>query len=147
MASYSKAEDVRAIAENGVIPEWHKHLQNISITYLFDSDDMVKAGRPLMAKVKSAGPIEEYLSGSEFIVIVNKNIWEELTKDQRIALVDHELCHIQMVVNKSGDISFKIVPHDLEEFNDVVRRHGAWQEDIVKFNEAQQELFAEAKNG
>lgn len=44
-----------------------------------------------------------------------------MDKRQRRALVDHELCHCRL----EGDDP-EIVPHDIEEFNVIIQRHGVW---------------------
>jgi hypothetical protein len=33
-------------------------------------------------------------------------------------------------------MKLKIAPHDLEEFTDIVKRHGLWRESIKKFMDA-----------
>ncbi len=70
------------------------------------------------------------------------------------ALVDHELCHIQrnvgMVItdpntgrilkkewaDKDDPDSWHIREHDVEEFSDIIHRHGLWEHGIEKFAEA-----------
>jgi predicted LPLAT superfamily acyltransferase len=65
-----------------------------------------------------------------FVIEIAFDAWEILEKEQRVALVDHELCHC-MMDEDSGKLIMH--PHDLEEFNAVVRRHGLWQPDVVTF--------------
>lgn len=60
--------------------------------------------------------------------------WEDLTPNQRIALVDHELCHFGIYFDEDKDEpEMIIVPHDIEEFNDIARRHGLWKADVESF--------------
>jgi hypothetical protein len=46
--------------------------------------------------------------------------------------VDHELTHCD--VDEEGKLSLR--PHDLEEFNVIVRRYGLWRAEVQLFLEA-----------
>ena len=52
-----------------------------------------------------------------------------LNHAQRLALLDHELCHVM----GDTDTGFTMRDHDIEEFNAVIERHGAWSRDVVEF--------------
>ncbi|MCI0543031.1 MAG: hypothetical protein L0Z49_01125, partial [Actinobacteria bacterium] len=54
--------------------------------------------------------------------------WDQAPEPARAALVDHELCHYRIDAD-TGEL--KITAHDVEEFIEVVARHGAWQPDIA----------------
>lgn len=77
----------------------------------------------------------------DFIMILDAQFWRQAPREQRIALVDHELMHGCVAVNKEGEQRFAddgrpvwaIRPHDLEEFDSIVARHGAWSPDITRF--------------
>jgi hypothetical protein len=69
-----------------------------------------------------------------FWMELSADTWEELTPKQRIALVDHELCHFGIHFDEDKDEpEMIIVPHDIEEFNDIARRHGLWLSDVERF--------------
>ena len=72
-----------------------------------------------------------------------------LTEKQRLALIDHELCHI--VRDVDSDSGFSMRSHDIEEFAAVVERHGAWKADVHHFlaaaKNAQLDLFDPSHNG
>ena len=121
----------------GVISQWHEHLTNVTIAYL-SVEEMKTRNVETWAKIRKASPVEQALSpGTDLILVVNETVWGELSKAQRIALLDHEFCHAAWDSEK-GEI--KMAHHDLEEFNTVVRRHGYWRESIKLFGE-QLELF------
>jgi hypothetical protein len=72
-----------------------------------------------------------------FVITVWENAWEKLSDRQRKALIDHELCHCRIEEDeRTGKAKGVIVGHDIEEFNDVVRRHGHWLTDVSNFVEA-----------
>ena len=125
--NYSDAEDVAELARGTVIPQWHRELSNIPICYLFDEDGMTSKGRGVGAKVRKANPVENHLAGFDFILIVNLPFWSQLDRDKRLALLDHELCHIEYDAEKD---KYRLVHHDFEDFRAVLARHGAWSVDL-----------------
>jgi hypothetical protein len=55
---------------------------------------------------------------------------------QRVALVDHELCHFGREEDDKGNRSWVLVSHDIEEFKGIVERWGLWRPDLVVFSGA-----------
>jgi hypothetical protein len=151
--TYWRSKDLRAIAES-LIPEFHKHLDEMQILYVFRSKHTESNGKIKLACARKVGGLNAYLAFRDaldsidaeerppapvahafFVIEVAWDTWERLTGPQRIALVDHELSHIGV----DGDM----VAHDVEEFAAVLRRHGAWKPDLRDFLSAseQQPLF------
>jgi len=60
---------------------------------------------------------------------------------QMAALLGHELCHCDVARDKHGEAKedergrpiWRIRRHDIEEFDDVVDRHGCWESEIEHF--------------
>lgn len=77
----------------------------------------------------------------DYIMVLESEFWGNAQPKQREALVFHELCHTEHSVGKDGELKFKddgrpvfgIQGHDIEEFNAVVERYGAWLPDIKLF--------------
>ena len=138
MKTYEPAEEVQEIAEQTVIPQWHEHAKGLLFAYLFTDEIGNSKGRVVMAKVKKMGAIEAAVTGLDAVMVVDRTIWNRLTEQQRVALIDHEFCHVG--IDEAGAVVLR--GHDLEEFIAVVKRHGAWMDDIKRFNEAQMDLFA-----
>lgn len=80
----------------------------------------------------------------DFIMILDVAWWEQAPVEQRRALVFHELLHAKHATDKEGELRFTpegravwaIRPHDVEEFDDVARRFGAWNPDLLRFAQA-----------
>lgn len=80
----------------------------------------------------------------DFIMILDAEWWETAGFIAREALVFHELLHCDQARDKEGELKFNdegrpvwgIRGHDIEEFNEVVRRYGAWKSDIQEFLDA-----------
>lgn len=74
-----------------------------------------------------------------FVIEIAQEAWRFLSDTQKIALVDHELCHLTTDYNDAGERVLAIAPHDVEEFAEVVKRHGLWSGDVKAFiNQATQ---------
>ena len=83
------------------------------------------------AKITKINPMYQALGiDGDFIIIVNKVIYDDLTPKQKTALLDHELCHAIVKVTEDDEgnekIKFSIEEHDFEEFNCILERHGLW---------------------
>jgi hypothetical protein len=62
-----------------------------------------------------------------YVITVHYDTWKHvLTDEQKTALVDHELMHVDVSLGDQ-DVSYKMRGHDTEEFIDIVHRHGAWE--------------------
>ena len=133
---YSPAPEVEAIACEKVIPNWHPHLSETAVCYVFADELPDSKGRRVLAKTRTATKIERFLTGYDAVMIVDKSEWVRLAEEDAgslAALVDHELCHLERYETDAGDIKYRTRAHDLEEFNAIVARHGLWKEDIRQF--------------
>lgn len=81
----------------------------------------------------------------DFLMIIDHGFWfDEAGPVEREILVYHELCHAAQAIDAHGGPRFTrdgvavwaIKGHDIEEFNAVVSRYGAWKDDIKAFLEA-----------
>lgn len=72
----------------------------------------------------------------KFVLEFDREVWDQLTLDQQEALVDHELCHCG-----KDEKGCYMRQHDLEEFRQIVDRHGFWKDDVRLFAESCQPLF------
>lgn len=128
---YRFAAEVEEIARK-LIAEHHPHLASAKIAYLMADKLPPVRGRPRGGMAAKASERERALHGYDFVITINREVWRELTPAQREALVDHELSHCGLSVTGC----WTILPHDLEEFAGVVKRHGLWSEDVRAFGKA-----------
>ena len=148
MAKFERSQEVKAIAGE-LILEHHKHLSSARIAYLFADRGSKKLGKVLVGKAAKASDLIAHFGQVDFIIIINRETWDALTLRQRDALVDHELCHCRMTLTKKGETRWWIRSHDVEEFAEVIERHGLWEPDLEKFVKAslQAELPLAASRG
>lgn len=122
------AEQAQAIGK-AIIPALHDHLKSARIAYLF-KEEMQTGDRVKLGVAAKASSKVEYLADYDFLIDFNWSAWRKLTHEQRIALVDHELCHCAFDYEKSR---YALRHHDVEEFGEIIRRWGLWQASLTSF--------------
>ena len=145
MGTISRAYDVERIAQP-LIDKHHTHLREARILYVFTSKDQKRNGKIVLGKAVKMAEFQQFLSsgdsfdtaeGYELVVMIAWNCWGALNVAQRQALVDHELCHFE---RNEKDTGWAIRGHDVEEFTEVIARHGLWLADVQQFVETAQQL-------
>lgn len=127
------------------------------IMVVFRTEGLIKAGRQILGTMAlprwqgQMAPLALWLLAKacggtvpDFIMTLDAEWWAQATPLQREALVYHELCHAEHAKTRDGDLRFTeeglpvwaIRGHDIEEFQAVVRRYGAWSPDITAFIDA-----------
>lgn len=139
-AQYSPAESVQAIAQS-LLPTYHPELGTARITYLFIDRVPKKGGRELYGKAVKVSGRWESLTELDFIVEVALPKWNDLTEDQRTALVDHllERCAGEED-EETGEYIWSLRDPDVQEFSTILKRHGIWHEGLASFVEVAQGL-------
>lgn len=79
-------------------------------------------------------------NGFDFIILLNKKWWTDplTTHAQRDALLDHECCHAAIQHDQAGEPQedelgrkvYRVRGHDIEEFAEIIRRHGTYTRDL-----------------
>lgn len=132
--TFEPAEDsVGAIAQ-GIIANYRPELAPARIMYVFVSEASKKRGREVLGNVKKLGTFDAWALEQDFVLTVALDKWNELTGSQRTALVDHllERC-VGEEDEKSGEMKWGVVEPDIQEFPNVLYRHGAWNDDLQGF--------------
>lgn len=130
---YSEAESVRSLS-GGLIANYHPELANARIRYIFVDKASSKGGIDVLGKTrKISGPLE-YLLELDFLIEIAADRWHDMDNTQRTALVDHllERCTGEED-EKSGEMKWKIREPDVQEFASILRRHGAWNDQLTGF--------------
>lgn len=103
-----------------------------------------KDGHIVLGKCIKVSDLYREYADYDFIITLNKEFWEDpaVTKEQRMALVDHEMMHAaptyngetgEHEVDERGRFLFRVRSHDVEEFYDIVRRNGIWKRNLLEF--------------
>jgi len=126
---------------------YHPHLEEAKIVlawrYGWRED---RDGHLILATARRASDLDNQLHGWDFIVELNSEAWHAAGFDRRqmSALLDHELSHCSVQIDDSGEPVedergrpvWRLRKHDVEEFSEVVSRHGLWRPDLERFAQA-----------
>ena len=102
-------------------------LSEARIGLVMRSEAAASQGREMWAKVSKIDEKTQALmeaAGAEpvdLLIWIAEDVWMRLGDEQRQALIDHELCHVQL-----GENGYKLVGHDFEEFKVILERYGLW---------------------
>ncbi len=125
-----------------VIKKWHPDLQG-HVRFIFCLEAEVLRGTTCMGTARKVGgfasaffmadpSVEVYQAEPFFLITIHKATYERLTPKQQIALLDHELAHCKVEPGDEGP-KLTTVGHDLEEFYEIVKRHGHWLPRVKEF--------------
>jgi len=131
---YAEAENVEKEA-NGLIPMYHPELATARFKYVFVDKASMKNGKPVRGKVRRISGILEFLVEADFLMEIALDQWNELADTQRKALIDHllECCTGEEDENDGGAMKWSVREPDVQEFSAILRRHGAWNDDLAAF--------------
>ena len=139
MTVYTRAPEVALIAKQLIedVPE-HQDLDAAHIEYVWRDQHAKEKGRAVLGKARKVSGLNGYLinGGDLFVIEIAEDTWKQLDEKQRIALVDHELCHLRVDFDDDGEPKLSLRGHDLEEFAGIVERHGLWASDVAAFGSA-----------
>lgn len=156
--SFIQSQELESMARAvmSVFTEIFEHLEEASIGYLMGDDEIVIKGSRKAAyaiiptamgqnrKIFNWALENVFGTLPDALIVAHADTWEELTSDQKVALVYHELRHICQRHSKEGEPMFseegqpvlEIVDHDVEEFLDVADTFGAWHDGLKAFQGA-----------
>jgi hypothetical protein len=139
--TYEKCgEEVEAVIRK-VAKKYHVDLVKAKVTIgsLFarnDDGEAVKLhGYPCAATVKKNSLKDRAEGKTDATITIDEKRWNELSEDEKDALIDHELYHLNVKRNERGDFDYDdlgrpkltMVLHDAQIgiFKSIIERHGA----------------------
>lgn len=140
---YSSAPEVQEIAEK-LIQILKPHLEAFEIKFVFNSENPKKDGEEKAGLARVVRGLNAFLAGYPegfFCLETGIPAWSEMNAQQRIQYVHHELCHFG--VSDSGNLM--LIPHDIEEFNEIAEVHGASNDRLTLFGAALEKGKADGK--
>ena len=119
-------------------------------------------GRLKLGQCKKASDLDRELHDYDFVILLNSEAWKaaDFSDKNMRALIDHELCHCEIArnedetpkVDEDDRTVYRTRRHDIEEFHEIVARHGLHTEALERFARAAMEaadkpLLAIANDG
>jgi len=123
---YKMASDEMMQMVRDLVAKYHKRLDGASIAVL-TKDKATKSMGSIVIGTASKVPskVEPILDDHyDFMIVIAMDKWADMGPSQRVALIDHELCHCVL-----SDGEAKMRHHDYEEFSEIIDRHGFWRKD------------------
>lgn len=140
MKSYSLAPDADTVITN-IQHDYHLDLDGVTVTALFVFDleatepVLKHQGYPAAAVVRITPVRDRALGIADATVVIDRSTWLTLSQRQRDALVDHELTHLNRVLDEDTELplcdavdrpKLAMRRHDLQIgiFTEILERHG-----------------------
>lgn len=67
-------------------------------------DALTVNGYPALATIKIRGPKERAEGRGDVLITIDAYRWDEQTAAENVAILDHELCHIDLATSNSGEV-------------------------------------------
>lgn len=141
MPSYKTDKGLETLA-NQIIKDHRPNLGMLKIAYLFRDEAPVSDGKITCGMCYRADDRNRAVHGLDFIIEISKDIWDEATDQFKIALMDHELGHVGIRMQEDGTLEMDektlriktfVKKHDIEEFEEILERHGAYHKSLREF--------------
>lgn len=123
--SYQKAPETVVELVREVVAENHYRLQNSRIAVIMKDKATKTRGQVVLGTAEKFPDKLKPLTNInyDFLLAFAYDEWLGLDPDQKRALVDHELCHCEY--NEEMEPTMR--GHDVEEFIEIIERHGFWK--------------------
>jgi len=115
------SDELKKFAEK-VIKDESMEIHPAEVEYLLVYPNISKtvAGRCIRA-----GNELKFFSGKDYLLEISGELWDVLDDSVKHVLLQHELMHIMPVMNdKTGDWKFELRQHDVEDFSNIIKKHG-----------------------
>lgn len=129
---------------NELVEKHHTHLTNARIVLAWNlawKPDV--DGRVTLGKCRKASDLDRELAPYDFVILLRRTFFEDadVPDSARKALLDHELCHAAVKLDQDleperdsrGRTIYRLRKHDVEEFSEIIRRHGCYKRDLEDF--------------
>lgn len=125
--------------------KWHKDMYDARVGLAWrkrmkaDVDGHVKLGH-----CSKVGDFHKEYIPYDFVIVLNRDMWDVLEPHQHLAILDHEMCHTSLSLDKEfqrkedekGRTVYRVRKHDIEEFKSVIEHHGLYKSDLENFAKA-----------
>lgn len=146
--SYSKVgDDVMSRVEQ-LREDYYPELDGVEIQALFvfvDTPDpcLKHQGYPACAVTKIVSTQDRAAGMADALIVIDRFVWQALPTKSKNALLDHELHHLERVVDPDtgqpeGDVlgrpklKMRMHDHQFGWFDEIAQRHGEWSIEVAQ---------------
>ncbi|MCD6148993.1 hypothetical protein J7J18_06505 [bacterium] len=136
-SKYEECPECEEIAKDLMrrFPNLLEHAKEANIRYLKKWSEKSR----YLGKCSRATGKWAYLTGYDYVIEVWADWWAGAELQEKEALLLHELRHIVKSITSQGKVKWGLRQHDVEEFFDVVRIYGAWDNSLMKLKKVLEE--------
>ena len=123
---YAISEKYKQMSEAVIdaVPELHWILEaGVRIVYERSFKEKKRSGKLVLGECKKVPDDWAFYCPYDFRIIVYEANTEGLTENQLKVLLWHEHLHIGLR-ETDGELVYRVTPHDIEEFDPIIRRFG-----------------------
>lgn len=129
-----------------LIREHHRCIEDARICFVMRSEAQKRGNRYILGQASKVPAKMQPHFEYDFLIWLSRDDYNAMDTGQREALIDHELAHCRP--NAEG--GWKIREHDIQEFAEVIGRHGLWTAELREMEHAtnvyQASLFEKGLN-
>ena len=104
------------------LPEF-EDIKDVTVVYLSSEKEKKTNGKTILGECIKVAPNYQWCCPFDFMVIIYDQNIAGFTDKQLEILIRHELHHIGVKQTDRGE-SYYIVPHDIEEFYEILHDYG-----------------------
>jgi hypothetical protein len=128
---FDECDDTVYALKVELLNDYHSSLRNAEIKCLFYDRAKKRGGKIILGTAEAVSSKFKYLTGIDFIISIYKGVWDIMASQERRALLDHEMSHCSIGEDKDGNPTYKIIPHDIEDFAAILDRYGVdWADNV-----------------
>lgn len=127
-----------------LIAKFHPHLAGANIALVYKLKSLPDPdGHETLGCCRKCSERDNELHGYDFVIELNAQMWNnpEFGEARQRALLDHELCHAEVALDENGEEKtdarghtvWRTRKHTIEEFREIVERHGLYKADLEEF--------------
>lgn len=143
---------------DAIVREWHPWLSDANIVLAWNASWKADVdGNLVLGKLKKASDLERELFQTikedgeatllDAVIMLNEEAWQSLNDVQRTAVLDHCLSQLAVATDENDDpkhdecgrLVYRTRKPDVQEFSDVVQRHGPYLTQIANLVKAANE--------
>ena len=124
-----------------LIEKYHPWLKEARIAFVMRSESQKKGKRHILASTcKIPAKMQPYME-FDLLIWLSEPEYTEMSGVTREALIDHELTHC---IRNFETGAWSIRDHDIQEFAEIIERHGLWSPELNRIDEAK-EVYLQGK--